>query len=231
MAESLSLAPATLAAFAEDLLRARIFTEKYALRTDDGSPGERTPADLWRRVATGIARVEAPARQQEWAARFLWLLTDYRMVPGGRVLAAVGNPNRVTALNCYVVPAPHDSIRGIYQTACELAETCKRGGGVGVDLSSLRPQGAPVANAARTSTGAVSFMELFSLTTGLIGQEGRRGALMLTLGDAHPDILDFCRVKRNLDQVRYANISVRVSDAFMHAVAAGCRVALTLYQC
>lgn len=220
MTESFSLAPATLAAFDGDLLRARIFTEKYALRTDDGVPCETTPAELWRRVATGIASVEAPAQQQAWAARFLWVLTDYRMVPGGRILAAVGNPNRVTALNCYVLPSPHDSIRGIYQTASELAETFKRGGGGGTDLSSLRPQGAPVANAARTSTGAVSFMALFSLTTGLIGQDGRRGALMLTLSDAHPDILECCRVKRNLDQVRYANISVRVSDAFMHAVAA-----------
>jgi ribonucleoside-diphosphate reductase alpha chain len=219
MTMSLPIAPTTLAAFAGDALRARIFTEKYALRSGEGAACEITPEDLWRRVATGIASVEAPAQQHAWAARFLWLLTDYRVVPGGRILAAVGNPNRVTALNCYVVPAPHDSIRGIYHTAYELAETCKRGGGVGVDLSSLRPKGAPVANAARTSTGAVSFMALFSLTTGVIGQDGRRGALMLTLSDSHPDVLDFCRVKRNLHQVRYANISVRLSDAFMHAVA------------
>jgi ribonucleotide reductase alpha subunit len=119
---------------------------------------------------------------------------------------------------CYVAPSPHDSIQGIYKTALELAETFKRGGGCGVDISSLRPKNSPAHNAARVSTGAVSFTELYSLTTGIIGQQGRRGALMLTISDSHPDVLDFCKVKRNQTSVRYANISVRVTDAFMKAV-------------
>ena len=208
----------TLRAFGQDAFRARIFHEKYALRSDDSTVLETTPAHLWQRLSRGMAAVEEPAQQQHWEDKFAWLLADFRMVPGGRILHAIGNPARVTALNCYVVPAPHDSIQGIYHTAWELAETFKRGGGGGVDLSSLRPQLAPVRNAARTSSGAVSFMELYSMTTGLIGQGGRRGALMLTMADSHPDVLDFCRSKRLLDKVRYANISVRVTDALMQAI-------------
>ena len=142
----------------------------------------------------------------------------FRFVPGGRILHAIGNPNKVTALNCYVIPSPHDSLPGIYKTALELAETFKRGGGCGVDISTLRPKDSPAHNAARVSTGAVSFMELYSLTTGIIGQQGRRGALMITISDSHPDVLDFCKIKRNRTSVRYANISVRVTDNFMRAV-------------
>ena len=216
--EAQPLRPETLQAFGNDAFRARIFHEKYALRGADGTVLEQLPAQLWRRVSQGVAAVEAPEHQQEWADKFGWLLEDFRMVPGGRILHAIGNPNKVTALNCYVVPAPHDSLQGIYHTAWELAETFKRGGGCGVDLSSLRPQGAPVHNAARVSSGAVSFMDLYSMTTGVIGQEGRRGALMLTISDAHPDVLDFCRSKRHRAQVRYANISVRITDALMQAV-------------
>jgi ribonucleoside-diphosphate reductase alpha chain len=159
-----------------------------------------------------------PGKRQEWETNFLWLLSDFRFVPGGRILHAIGNQNKVTALNCYVIPSPHDSIAGIYKTARELAETFKRGGGCGVDISSLRPKDSPAHNAARVSTGAVSFMELYSLTTGIIGQQGRRGALMITISDSHPDVLDFCKIKRNRNSVRYANISVRVTDAFMRAV-------------
>src|SRR6266581_2859606 len=216
--EAQPLCPETLQAFGNDVFRARIFHEKYALRGADGTVLEQLPAQMWQRVSQGIAAVEAPEKQREWEEKFVWLLSDFRMVPAGRILHAIGNLNNVTALNCYVVPAPHDSLQGIYHTAWELAETFKRGGGCGVDLSSLRPKHAPVHNAARVSTGAVSFMELYSVTTGLIGQEGRRGALMLTIADSHPDVLDFCRSKRHLDQVRYANISVRVTDALMQAV-------------
>ena len=212
------LRPETLRAFGNDVFRARIFHEKYALRGADRTVLEHLPAQMWQRVSQGIAAVEAPEKQREWEEKFVWLLSDFRMVPAGRILHAIDNPNNVTALNCYVVPAPHDSLKGIYHTAWELAETFKRGGGCGVDLSSLRPKHAPVHNAARSSTGAVSFMGLYSVTTGLIGQEGRRGALMLTIADSHPDVLDFCRSKRHLEQVRYANISVRVTDALMQAV-------------
>jgi ribonucleoside-diphosphate reductase alpha chain len=211
--------PETVAAFAGDDLRTRIFIDKYALRDAGGTVRESAPEQMWQRVAREAAAVEAPEHRQHWYDQFLWLLSEWRMVPGGRILHALGNPHKVTALNCYVSPSPHDSIQGIYHTAWELAETFKRGGGNGADISSLRPKGAPARNAARVSTGAVSFMELYSLTTRVIGQSGRRGALMLTIADSHPDVLDFCRIKRDLTSVRHANISVRVSDAFMQAVA------------
>jgi len=176
---------------------------------------------MWKRLARVIASVERQETTEEWERNFLWLLSDFRFVPGGRILHAIGNPNKVTALNCYVIPSPHDSLPGIYKTALELAETFKRGGGCGVDISSLRPKDSPAHNAARVSTGAVSFMELYSLTTGIIGQQGRRGALMITISDSHPDVLDFCKIKRNRTAVRFANISVRVTDAFMRAVEQG----------
>ena len=122
------------------------------------------------------------------------------------------------AHNCYVIPVHDDSIEAIFDWMKVAARTYSLGGGVGTDISLLRPRGAPVNNAARSSTGAVSFMELMSLTTGTIGQSGRRGALMITIVDSHPDVLDFVKVKRNLDKVRFANISIRVSDAFMRTV-------------
>ncbi len=208
----------TLASFENDGLRARIFYEKYALRNEQNEILEKTPQKMWGRIAGGLAALDKEERRKEWERNFLWLLTDFRFVPGGRILHAIGNANKVTAPNCYVIPSPQDSVPGIYRTALELAETFKRGGGCGVDISTLRPKDSPAHNAARVSTGAVSFMELYSLTTGIIGQQGRRGALMLTISDSHPDVLDFCKVKRNRTSIRYANISVRITDAFMRAV-------------
>jgi ribonucleoside-diphosphate reductase alpha chain len=208
----------TLAAFGGDELRARVFHDKYALRDRDGSVAEHTPDQMWERIARELASVEAPDRRAEWTANFTWLLEDFRFVPGGRIMHAAGNQRRVTALNCYVLPVKDDSIESIFEWMKEAARTYSLGGGVGTDISVLRPRGAPVNNAARSSTGSVSFMELFSLTTGTIGQSGRRGALMITIADNHPDVLDFIKVKRNLTKVRYANISVRISDAFMRAV-------------
>jgi ribonucleoside-diphosphate reductase alpha chain len=211
------LPPRTLAAFGGDELRARVFHDKYALRDRDGTVVEHTPDQMWRRIARELASVEVPERRDEWAANFSWLLADFRFIPGGRIMHAAGNHRRVTALNCYVIPVKDDSIESIFEWMKEAARTYSLGGGVGTDISILRPRGAPVNNAARSSTGSVSFMELFSLTTGTIGQSGRRGALMITVADNHPDILDFIKVKRNLTKVRYANISVRLSDAFMRA--------------
>jgi ribonucleoside-diphosphate reductase alpha chain len=208
----------TLAAFDGDELRARVFHDKYALRDRDGTVVEHTPAQMWARIARELASVEAPEKRAEWTANFRWLLEDFRFIPGGRIMHAAGNHRRVTALNCYVIPVRDDSIESIFDWMKEAARTYSLGGGVGTDISVLRPRGAPVNNAARSSTGSVSFMELFSLTTGTIGQSGRRGALMITIADNHPDVLDFIRVKRNLTKVRYANISVRISDAFMRAV-------------
>jgi ribonucleoside-diphosphate reductase alpha chain len=205
--------------FGGDHLRATTYLEKYALHAEDGTVLEPTPPLMWDRVAREIASVEPDdSLREHWRREFRWLLDGFRFLPGGRIMHGAGNPSKITLLNCYFCAIRGDSIEAIYDAAYRAARTYSRGGGVGIDITPLRPRGAPVHNAARTSTGAVSFMELFSLTTGLIGQEGRRGALMITIADHHPDVLDFCRIKRDLTSVRYANISVRLSDPFMRAV-------------
>lgn len=213
--------PETLAWFGGDELRARIFYEKYALRNEQGQASETTPAQMWGRVAQGLAAVEHDeTRRAHWASEFRWLLDGFRFIPGGRILHAIGNPHKVTALNCYYIPIHTDSLSSIFHAAEEAARTHARGGGVGLDISVLRPAGALVHNAARTSTSAVSFMELYSQETGLIGQSGRRGATLISIRDSHPDVLAFCAIKRNRTSVRFANISVKLSNPFMEAVAA-----------
>ncbi len=205
--------------FSGDPLRCRVFLDKYALRDLSGRVVENTPPEMWRRVARELASIERSQElRAEWEEKFYWLLSDFRYIPGGRILFGAGNPRNVTLLNCYVIPVKEDRLESIFDWMKEAARTYSYGGGVGTDIALLRPKGARVNNAALTSTGSVSFMDLFSLTTGTIGQSGRRGALMITTRDSHPDILDFMRVKRNLKSVRYANISVRVSDKLMKAV-------------
>lgn len=213
--------PETLAWFGGDELRARIFHDKYALRDPQGTILETTPPQMWDRIAAGVAAMETPeSARLSWYNEFRWLLHDFRFIPGGRIMAAIGNSRKVTALNCYCLPLHDDSLEAIFRAAAESARTHASGGGSGIDISRLRPKGSPVRNAARTSSGAVSFMELFSTETGMIGQQGRRGAMMLTIADSHPDVFDFCHVKRNQTSVKYANISIRLSDAFMRAVEA-----------
>lgn len=148
-------------------------------------------------------------------------IRDKRFMPAGRILAGRGLDKigrKITLSNCYVMPQVEDSIEDIFDTAKYLARTYSFGGGCGLTLSRLRPKGARVNNAAATTTGAVSFMDLFSLVTGLIGMRGRRGALMLNLDVSHPDIEEFVDVKTDLSKVTYANISVNINDAFMRAV-------------
>ncbi len=218
---SLNVPEETLKWFRGDELRARVFFEKYALRDKDGNPQEKIPTEMWRRVAREIAGVEKDEElRSRWFERFYWLLEDFRFVPGGRILFGAGNPRKATLLNCYYIPIKEDSIEGIFDCAKEMARTYSYGGGVGIDITILRPKGSPVNNSAIFSTGAVSFMDLFSKVTGTIGQAGRRGALMITIEDRHPDIFDFIDVKDDplRMNVRYANISVKVSDELMKAV-------------
>ena len=211
----------TIEAFGGDELRARVFYEKYALRDKSGQIIEKTPSDLWRRVAREIASPEKNKKlREEWEDKFYNLLSDFRFIPGGRILFGAGQERRATLLNCYYMPIKEDSIEGIFEWCKEAARTYSFGGGVGTDISILRPKGAPVNNSAIYSTGAVSFMDLLSTTTGTIGQAGRRGALMITLDVNHPDIIDFLNIKNDAERtkVQYANISVKVSDEFMEAV-------------
>ncbi len=208
----------TLEFFDNDELRARIFYEKYSLSDIDGNRLEKTPVEMWKRVARELASVEKEDKKKEFEEKFYWILEDFKFVPGGRILFGAGSNHKATLLNCYYLPIKMDSIEGIYETAKEMARTYSYGGGVGVDISILRPEGSPVNNAARFSTGAPSFMELYSTTTGIIGQTGRRGALMITLDVTHPDIERFVTIKSDKKSVRYANISVKVYDDFMEAV-------------
>lgn len=181
---------------------------------------EKTPEEMWDRLAKAMASVEeTPALQQEWEAKFRHILDDWKLVPGGRIAAGAGASDELTLFNCYVIPSPKDSRGGIMETLSEMTEIMARGGGVGINLSSLRPRRAVVKGVNGSSSGAVSWGGLFSYTTGLIEQGGsRRGALMLMINDWHPDVLDFITVKQTMGQVTNANLSVCVSNAFMKAV-------------
>lgn len=210
----------TLDFFKGDDMRVRCFLDKYALRDERGDIVELTPVEMWRRVAREVASAEKPALRKEWEQNFYWLLDNFRFVPGGRIMFGAGQTRKSTLLNCYVIPIKEDSIEAIFDWTKQAARTYSYGGGVGTDISVLRPRGAKVNNSAIHSTGSVSFMQLFSTTTGTIGQAGRRGALMITISVEHPDVLDFIEVKRDLTRVNHANISVRVTDTFMKAVEA-----------
>ncbi len=183
-------------------------------------PLETDPGQMMDRVARGIAEAEAtPELQEEWSGRFRWLLDDWKFVPAGRILAAAGTDQALTYYNCYVIPSPSDSRGGIIETLHRMTEIMSRGGGVGINISTLRPRAAFVKGVNGRSSGSVSWGALYSFVTGLIEQGGsRRGALMLILNDWHPDIFDFINSKRTAGQITNANISVNVSDKLMDAI-------------
>jgi len=150
------------------------------------------------------------------------MIRDKKFLPAGRILMGRGlneKGQRVTYSNCFVNEAPEDNIESIFDAAKHMARTYSFGGGVGIDLGKLRPKNSPTHNAAKKSSGATTFMHLYSTTTGVIGQSGRRGALMLSMPISHPDIEDFINIKTDLSQVTKANISLRISDDFMRAVS------------
>lgn len=182
-------------------------------------PLETTPEMMWDRVAKAIAEVEEPEKREEWTKKFRYVLDDWKLVPGGRIAAGAGANDELTLFNCYVIPSPKDSRGGIMDTLSQMTEIMARGGGVGINLSSLRPRRALVEGVNGSSSGSVSWGGLFSYTTGLIEQGGsRRGALMLMLNDWHPDLLEFITVKQEMGMITNANLSVAVSNDFMKAV-------------
>lgn len=149
------------------------------------------------------------------------LIKDKKFLFAGRILANRGlykDGRKVTYSNCYVIPPPEDSLESIFDCARNLARTFSYGGGCGIDISKLSPRGAHINNAAKETSGAVSFMDLYSLTTELIGQNGRRGALMISISCDHPDIEEFITIKSDLNKITKANLSIRVTDKFMQAV-------------
>lgn len=204
----------------KDPLASEVIVDKYLLCDKAGMYHEWIPEQMWDRLANAAAKPEQSDKRDEVTHRFRSLLQDFKFVPGGRVLYGLGNPFvDVTLKNCYVVGIQDDSIEGIFKAAWQMAETYKGGGGCGIDISPLRPKGSKVHNAARVASGAVSFMDFFSHVTGMIGQKGRIGALMICIDVSHPDVEDFIDIKGgDLDKVRYANVSVKVTDEFMRAV-------------
>lgn len=218
--------------FKGDELAASTWRNKYA------ADGEQTPDDTHRRLAKEFARIES---EYDWESSkgvnglklsnygyqrpnldeeaIYELFKDFKyIIPGGSVMSGCGTGALVSLSNCFVIGSPKDSYAEIMKTRSQQAQLMKRRGGVGYDLSQLRPRGAKVNNAAKSSTGAASFMDVCSDITNEVAQNGRRGALMLSMSINHPDIEEFITKKQDLTKVTGANISVKVTDEFMQAV-------------
>ena len=212
---------ASIKYFNGDELAAKVFIDKYALRNENMDLVESTPDDMHRRIAREFARIEKKKFKSPLSENEIYdLLKGFdRIVPQGSPMYGTGNKYQFISLsNCYVVESPLDAYGSIMEADENLVQIGKRRGGVGIDISHLRPSGAPTKNAARTSTGVVSFAERYSNSIREVGQAGRRGALMITLNVHHPDILEFAKVKRDLTKVTGANISIRLTDEFLSAV-------------
>ena len=201
-------------------IRQTVFLDRYSVKDEEGKPLELAPEEMWRRVSAAVAHIEPKDKRGYWEDQFYNAMTDFKFVPGGRILSGAGTGYKVTFYNCFVIPSPHDSRGGILKTLGQMVEIMSRGGGVGINLSSLRPRGARVNKVNGFSSGPCNWAELFSVATKDIIQQGgsRRGALMLMLWDWHPDIEEFITVKQDLARINGANLSVCVSDAFMTAV-------------
>lgn len=210
---------ASLKYFNNDELAAEVFAGKYALRDFDGNLLESTPTDMHHRLAMEFARIEKKYENPiEYSDIFL-ALSRWDIVAQGSPMSAIGNPYQFQSLsNCFVIESPHDSYGGILKADQEQAQIMKRRGGVGFDISTIRPKSLRTSNAARTTDGIGVFMKRFSSTCREVAQGGRRGALMLTISVHHPEIRTFINIKRNREQVTGANISIRLTDEFMQAV-------------
>lgn len=201
-------------------IRQTVFLDRYALKDKEGKPIEAKPEQMWRRIAHAVSQVEKKEVRGMWEEKYYHAMEDFVFVPGGRILSGAGTGYKVTFYNCFVIPSPKDSRGGILETLGNMVEIMARGGGVGINLSSLRPRGSRVKKVNGFSSGPINWAELFSVATKDIIQQGgtRRGALMLMLWDWHPDIEEFITVKQDLQKINGANLSVCVSDAFMEAV-------------
>jgi ribonucleoside-diphosphate reductase alpha chain len=198
----------------------KVFLDRYSLKDKSGKPLEKKPEQMWTRIAKAAATVEKKSKQKKWEREYYSILKDFKYVPGGRILSGAGTGYAVSFYNCFVIPSPKDSRGGILETLRQMIEIMARGGGVGINLSSLRPRGARVKKVNGFSSGPCNWAELFSVATKDIIQQGgtRRGALMLMLWDWHPDIEEFITVKQDLHRINGANLSLCVSDTFMEAV-------------
>ena len=215
---------ASIQYFNGDEFAAKVFVDKYALQTPSGQYLERTPADMHRRLAKEFARIEAKYPNPVSEDIIFSLLDHFKfVVPQGSPMSAIGNPYQLQSLsNCFVVQGVHtnklDSYGGILLADQEIVHIMKRRGGVGLDISGIRPKDVITNNAARTTDGIGVFMERYSNTCREVAQNGRRGALMITISVNHPEIETFINIKRDKKKVTGANISIRFNDEFMTAV-------------
>jgi len=202
-------------------LPAKVFVDKYALRDNEGNIVENTPDMTHRRLAKEFARIQAKKYKEPLDEEAIYNLF-YKfatIIPQGSPISAIGNNfQTLSASNCFVLDSPEDSYGGIMKADQELVQLSKRRGGIGIDLSKLRPSGSTTHNSSRTSTGIKSWMTRYSNSIREVGQGGRRGALMLTVSIHHPDIEAFITAKNNNTDVTGANISVKVTDEFLQAV-------------
>lgn len=223
--------------FDGDEMASNVWLNKYAMKDDKGVLIEKTPDDMHRRLAKYFFEIEAKYdyqrkenlklklseygynRDELTEDSIFSLFKDFKyIVPGGSVMCGLGSKMPVSLSNCWVIKGPEDSIDDIFRVCNEQSQLFKRRGGNGFDISNLRPNGAKVNNSAKYSTGAVSFMELFSNVTNTIAQSGRRGALMISMHIEHPDAEEFIEKKQDLSKVTGANVSVQIGDDFMRSV-------------
>jgi len=213
---------ATLEYFKGDDLAARVWVNKYALKDSDGNLYELTPDDMHRRIAREIARIEQKYPNPLTEDEIFDLIKNFKyIVPQGSPMTGIGNHFQIASLsNCFVIGngSSSDSYGSIMKVDEEQVQLMKRRGGVGHDLSNIRPKGSAVKNSALTSTGLVPFMERYSNSTREVAQDGRRGALMLSVSINHPDAEDFIDAKMEQGKVTGANVSVRIDDGFMRAL-------------
>lgn len=216
---------AALEYFNGDELAARVWVNKYAVKDSFGAIYERSPQDMHHRIANEIARIEAKYNNPMSAEEIFSLLDHFKyIVPQGSPMTGIGNDFQVASLsNCFVIgiDGKADSYGGIIRIDEEQVQLMKRRGGVGHDLSHIRPKGSPVKNSALTSTGLVPFMERYSNSTREVAQDGRRGALMLSVSVRHPDAESFIDAKMTEGKVTGANVSVKIDDDFMQSVLSG----------
>ena len=224
MFEEKEVREATLEYFGGDKLATNVFMTKYCLRDKKGNFVEKTPDAMHKRIAKELARMEdkfitRKSNHLSEAEVYSYLKDFKYIVPQGSPMMGIGNDYvNVSLSNCVVVDNPQDSVSSIMDAGKDLANLFKRRCGVGLDISDLRPEGAPVNNSARTTTGAWSFADFYSYVCRMIGQNGRRGALMISMDIRHPDIQEFVKMKQDLTKVTGANVSVKISDSFMKAV-------------
>ena len=216
---------ASTAYFKGDEMAAKVWVSKYALKDSYGNIYEHSPDDMHRRLAREIARIEQKYANPMSEEDIFELLREFKyIVPQGGPMTGIGNPHQIASLsNCFVIGSKGDadSYGGIMKIDEEQVQLMKRRGGVGHDLSHIRPKGSPVLNSALTSTGVVPFMERYSNSTREVAQDGRRGALMLSISSKHPDAEQFIDAKMEAGKITGANVSVKIDDDFMQSAIEG----------